>query len=195
LRFVGALALLRLNAAPLIRVVRSVQVALKAVARALLRAQHGARHDRRLAVGKVRHDLDHVQLAVRLALEDSAHCVVHVEIAVVGVLQLLDAERRRLVRRKVIRLVPLLNVPPHCLERVVQLRRHGESALFERSQGHLAVLPMSVLLGQRLDQDGQSHARPRHAEGEGAMVGRSAHHQPWKLSCGASPAESKVASR
>jgi hypothetical protein len=170
---VGALALLRLDAAPLVcvgvgvgvgagtwaeAVVRSVLVVLEVVAQALLWAQHGARHDRHLAVGEMRHDLDHVQLAVRLAFEDGAYGVGHVEIAVVGVLQLLDAERRRLVRRKVVGLVPLLNVSPHCLEGVVQLHRHGESAFFECSQGYIAKFSMSILLGQRLDQDRQSHA-------------------------------------
>ena len=184
----GALALLRLDAAPLVcvgvgvsvgvgagtwagAVVRSVLVALEVVAQALLRAQHGARHDRSLAVREVRHDLDHVHLAVRLAFKDGAHRVCHVKIAVVGVLQLLDAERRCLVRLKVVCLVPLLNFPPHHLESIIQLHRHSKAALLERSQGYIAVLSKGVLLGQCLNQNGQSYARarPRHAEGEGAI--------------------------
>ena len=161
-----ALAWRRGNAPSLVRAFVGI------VANPLLRArrpQHRARHDRRLAVDEVRDDLDEAHLEVGLALEDGSDRVRHVEVAVVGVLELLDAERGRLLRAEVVGLVALLYVAPDRLERVVQLHGHGEPALFERCQCLESVVAVGIFLGQRLDHDGQSHACARHCHREGKV--------------------------
>ena len=176
-RDVRAVSLLRLDATPLICAVVGV------VARTLLGAggtQHGARHDRSLAVDEVRDDLDQVHPAVWLALEDGAHRVGHVEVAIVGILQLLDAEGRGLLGAEIIRLVAMLDVAPDRLECVLELDGHGELALLEGGQGHVAILADRVFLGQGLDHDRQSHARAGSRHGQWARaVGRSSGQEQW----------------
>jgi hypothetical protein len=121
-------------------------------------AEVGGGRDREVAVDEGRHDLDYVHAAVCLALEDGADSVTEVQVAVVGILELLDDKGCGLGGGEVVCLVALLNATPDELKGVVWLHGKRKLALLEGSQSGGSVRAMGILFSKREDLDRQTHA-------------------------------------
>jgi len=135
------------------------------------RGRHGE-----VAVEEGRHDLDQAQGGVCLAFVDGADRVGHEQVAVVGVLELLDGEVGRLLRVEIAGLVAVLDLAPDRLERVVGAHWQRKLAALEAGEGVGAVGSVGVVWREWKHLDGQSHARAaargRHSRGHVARGSR-----------------------
>jgi hypothetical protein len=136
-------------------------------------AQTGGGRYGEVAVEEGRHDLDHAHRRIRLALEDGADRVCHEEVAVVGILELLDGKVSGLLCVEIARLVAVLDLAPHCLEGILHAHRQRKLAALENCEGVGAVRSMGILGGEGEHLDRQSHARTRrrHVSGHVAKMG------------------------